>query len=211
MSALFDELRSNRLCWLPDLGLGFYPVTANPYNDDYFANYASLADTEIGRKLNAARLAMLDRHWTGGEVVDVGIGAGTFCQARPGIKGYDVNPVGVAWLKERGLYLDPYQRKVSIACFWDSWEHILDPVPLLANVQDVVLVSIPIFRDHAHARASKHFKPAEHAWYFTHGGFVVLMGCLGWDCVEENNEETKIGREDIRSYAFKRTPAWGDL
>lgn len=206
MSSLFDELRSNRLCWLPDLGLGFYPVTDNPYNGSYFENYAALADTDIGRKLNAARLAMLDRHWDGGDVVDIGIGAGTFCQSRPGIKGFDVNPVGIAWLLERGLFVDPYKSEISVACFWDSWEHILNPVPLLANVKHLVLVSIPIFQDSAHVLRSKHFKPAEHAWYCTHEGFIRLMLGLGWDCVEFNDGETKIGREDIRSYAFKRIP-----
>lgn len=197
-------LRAERLQWLPEIGVGFYPVTAQPYDQAYFDNYAALADTDIGRRLNAARLAMLARHCDGGTVVDIGIGAGTFVESRPGTMGYDVNPVGVAWLRERGLYLDPYDTPVDVAVFWDSLEHILNPAPLLAHVRTLVLVSIPIFRDVAHVLSSKHWKPAEHAWYWTHDGFVRVMAELGWRLEETNDYETVIGREDIMSFAFRR-------
>lgn len=201
---LFDLLRAARLQWLQELGIGFYNVTANPYGPEYFDHYAVLADTDIGRKLNAARLAMLARYWHGDGVVDIGIGAGTFCESRPGTMGYDVNPVGVSWLRQRGLYLDPYDTTVDVACLWDCLEHVHNPAPLLANVRKFVLVSIPIFRDVAHVLASKHFKPAEHCWFFEERGLLTFMSALGWTCVEMNDAETRIGRQDIKSYAFRR-------
>jgi hypothetical protein len=202
-AGLWDSLRKDRLQWLPELGLGFYPVSAQPYDAAYFANYAALADTDIGRRLNAARVAMVARHWEG-LVVDIGIGAGTFVDSRSGTKGYDVNPVGVAWLKARGLFVDPYAKPVDVVTTWDALEHILDPAPLLANVRRWVFVSLPIFHNVAHVMGSKHYKPSEHAWYFTDSGFRSFMAALGWRCVEVNDEETQIGREDIKSYAFRR-------
>lgn len=185
--------------------MGFIdPGDAQVYDDSYFANYAKLADTDIGRRLNAARLAMLARHWDGAGVVDIGIGAGTFCEARPGTMGFDVNPVGIEWLRARRLFVDPYETPVDVACFWDAIEHILEPAPLLANIRHLILVSLPIFRGAAHVLSSKHRKPGEHIYYWTDSGFRSFMAMQGWRCVETNDEETRIGREDIRSYAFRR-------
>ena len=204
-TGLWDSLRSERLCWIPELGLGYLDAPPIPYDEHYFGNYAALADTDIGRRLNAARVAMLRRHWSGtvGAVVDIGIGAGTFVQAA-GVKGFDINPVGVAWLKERGLFVDPYRAPIDVACCWDVIEHISDPGPLLDNVRERVLVSVPIFRDAEHVLHSKHQKKGEHFWYFTERGFLWFMDAHGWKVVETNDYESVIGREDIMSYAFAR-------
>ena len=197
-------MRERRLQWLEDIGIGYYHVTDDPYGAEYFDNYAKLADTDIGRRLNAARVSMLFRHWGDPSgVVDIGIGAGTFVEAA-NIKGFDINPVGVAWLKERGRFHDPYAEPVDVAVFNDSLEHILNPAPLLANVRHRVLVSVPIFRDVEHVLRSKHFKPSEHAWYFTERGFLWFMDAHGWKVVETNDYESVIGREDIKSFAFAR-------
>ena len=108
-------MRANKLQWFPQLGLGYLPPGEGfDYGDQYFEHYASIADSEIGRQLNAARVAMLGRHRDGYEdVVDVGIGAGTFVEAA-GVNGYDVNPRGVEWLKARDLYRDPYAAPVEV-------------------------------------------------------------------------------------------------
>ncbi len=199
-------MRAPRLQWLPEVGVGFLdPGKADIYGDDYFENYAKLADTDIGRRLNAARVAMLFRHWDDpAGVVDIGIGAGTFVASVPGIKGYDINPRGVEWLRERGLYHDPYAMPIDVAVLWDSIEHIPDPEPLLRNVRHRVLVSIPIFRDVGHVLRSKHYKPGEHCLYCTEQGFLWLMAHLGWKVEETNDYESVIGRQDIKSYAFRR-------
>lgn len=175
------------------------------YGDAYFANYQRLADTDIGRRLTAARVAMLHRHWDAdpAHVVDIGIGAGTFVEAA-GCMGYDINPAGIAWLKERGAFRDPYAREVDGACCWDSLEHMPDPAAFLARIRWRLLVSLPIFRDAEHALRSKHYKPGEHLWYWTERGLLWFMAMHGWDLVESNDNETWIGREDIRSYAFAR-------
>ena len=75
---------------------------------------------------------------------------------------------------------------------------------MLDNIRQRVLVSLPIFRDVAHVLSSKHYKPGEHVFYFTEPGFLFFMREHGWRVIETNDYETKIGREDIKSYAFKR-------
>ncbi len=202
-------IRAGQFQWLPSLGIGYLAQAAPfEYGSAYFEHYVALADSDIGQRLNLARFAMLDRHRyfaspMAPEVVDVGIGAGTFVEIAE-CMGYDVNPRGVAWLKERNLYRDPYAEPVDVACFWDALEHIDNPSPLLNNVRHRVLVSLPIFHNAAHALASKHFKPDEHIWYFTDRGFRWFMQAHGWTLLESNTEETYIGREGIVSYAFGR-------
>jgi ubiquinone/menaquinone biosynthesis C-methylase UbiE len=160
----------------------------------------------VARALNSARVQMLCRWLRAGDVVvDVGIGAGTFIKsAGANVHGYDVNQRGIEWLRERNLYLDPYTRQVDVACFWDALEHIANPTPLLNNVRRVVLVSLPVFRDSSHVRASKHYKPGEHLWYFTDAGIQWFMEYHGFRIVEWNQAEKDCGREDIFSYAFER-------
>ena len=202
-NAAFNTFARAGLIWLPTPGFGFLPLTGVPYDAAYFEHYAGLADTIIGLRLNAARRAMVARHWDA-DVTDIGIGCGQFVASRARTTGFDINPVGVTWLEARGKFHDPYAVAVDAVTFWDSLEHIPDPAPLLANVRHWVFVSLPIFRDLPHVLRSKHYKPGEHYWYFTDAGFVSFMAAHGWRLVERNLEETEIGREDIASYAFKR-------
>lgn len=197
--------------WLPDVGVGFLePQEAFDYGADYFANYQTLADGDIARQLNAARVAMLKRHVRphAEVIIDVGIGAGTFIEAAEAanlrVFGYDINPRGVEWLVTRKLLRDPFTQRVDVACFWDALEHIANPTALLANVTRAVLVSLPIFRDASHVRASKHYKPGEHIWYFTEPGIRWFMDGQGFACVGHNTAEMQCGREDIHSFAFVR-------
>lgn len=158
--------------------------------------------------LTKVRVNLVSAYLRGGKIVDVGIGCGDFVREYNalfgGATGYDVNPVGISWLKRRECWRDPYAAPVKHACFWDSLEHIYDPSVLLRNVQETVFVSIPIFTDIDHVRRSKHFRRDEHYWYFTSGGLLHYMKALGWRCVERTWMETDLGREDIETYVFKR-------
>lgn len=198
----FDLLRGGRLQWLPELELGYYEVEAgSPYNQTYFDKYRAMAGTAMGVAITAARAAMVRRWWQGMSV-DVGIGCGQFVEST-GCLGYDVNPAGVAWLRQRGAYLDPYEGCDAVTC-WDSLEHMRDPGALLANVRRWVFVSLPIFRDAEHAAGSRHFRRDEHYWYFTARGLERFMSQRGFVLRENDNIETLLGREDIGSFAFER-------
>ena len=203
--ALVTALGRTDLRWFAQVGVGYYPVTAGhaPYDADYFAKYAAYAQTDLGLKLNLARIDLVAQHWDD-SLVDVGIGSGSFVEARPMTWGYDVNPAGIEWLTARGKFLNPYFSPCAAVSFWDVLEHIADFPALLANVSHRVFVSVPIFTGPSHALASRHFRPDEHCWYFTHRGLISVMRHLGWQCLESNDEESRLGRDQIGSFAFGR-------
>lgn len=179
-----------------------------PYDHAYFERFRKQADTEIGRALMAARVEFVRDNWMGRDLVDVGIGSGAFLQrwietGRKG-RGYDVNPFGEEWLRKHNAWVDPYQEQVDAITLWDVFEHLPDPRPLLANVREMVFMALPIFKGPQHVLVSKHYRKDEHYWYFTAEGLERLMRDLGWALVAESNAETRIGREDIMSFAFQR-------
>jgi hypothetical protein len=189
--------------------VGFYPVDPAdaPYDADYFARYGRQAESEIGRALMDFRADFVARHWTGA-LVDVGIGSGAFVERRLAMQqptmGYDVNPDAIAWLAARNLFVDPYRPRVSALSLWDVLEHIPDFRPLLRNVTRWLFVSLPIFADCDHVLRSKHYRKDEHYWYFTRDGFLRAMRNEGFVLVEESDQETRIGREDIGAFALRR-------
>jgi len=178
-----------------------------PYDREYFERFDRDAHTPLGCALMMARVEFVDRHHRG-TLVDVGIGSGAFIEQRQAggqtTYGYDVNPVGLRWLDERMLLLDPYKCPCNAISLWDVLEHIPDYRPLLANVKKWVFLSLPIFRDAEHVLRSKHFRPTEHCWYFSRPGLVFAMKQCGFELVSESNVETELGREDIGTFAFRR-------
>lgn len=138
-------------------------------------------------------------------VVDVGAGACTFVKARPNTVGYDVNLHSVAELKALGKWVDIEQAdKIPVATFWDSLEHIKDPEPLLRKITEWLFVSIPIYENYNHLIKSKHFRPEEHYHYHTHVGLVSYLWNLGFRLKWFGNPESVLGRDGIKTYAFKR-------
>ena len=160
-------------------------------------------NTDLGQRLTQARVELVERYWTGA-LVDVGIGCGAFVDARPNTRGYDVNPVGVHWLREKGLWCDPYREAVQAVSLWDVLEHIPDFDRLLARVSHRVFVCMPVYWGPQEVLQSKHMRPDEHCWYFTACGFLKVMRSLGWELLEHNEEESRLGRDGIASFAFKR-------
>lgn len=199
---------SRELVWFPERGLGFYPIDENtvaPYDAHYFARYRQQASSEIGLALNEARIDFVGKHIGREVLLDVGIGSGAFVKARSNTVGYDINPKAVSWLKQYRSFCNPYYQHTARAMsFWDSLEHILDIERIISRVKEWAFVSIPIFTSAEHCLHSKHFRKDEHYWYFTHEGLVRWFKEQGFQLIEYNDMETKIGREDIGTYAFKR-------
>lgn len=203
MKSFSNELRHS-LVWLPELGMGRYPVPKQrPYNCDYFANYQALADTPLGHQLTTARIQLVGRHYHG-QLLDVGIGAGQFVESRPQTLGYDVNPVGIDWLQQRGVWADLYSERQPALSFWDSLEHIDRPDIAVAKAERFVFASVPIFESGDHILRSKHFRPDEHIFYWTHDGLINWFTEQGFKLAEHNTIESDLGREGIGSYAFER-------
>lgn len=199
------------LVWLPERGMGFYPITnGDVYNEAYFRKYQGYAVTDLGRALTRARVELVERHAPGVHLVDVGIGCGQFVSQRlnrplTGMTyGFDVCPNGVTWLKEQNLWWDPYKKEIEAASFWDSLEHIPDAAQILVNVTRWVFCSLPLFTGPDHVLRSKHFRTDEHCWYWTRDGLIAWMAEQGFRCLEHNTMESLLGREDIHTFVFRR-------
>lgn len=213
-------LHKHGLTWFPEAGVGYFECVGveTVYDQAYFDRYAVQAETAIGRRLNGfratlteraiARLAPADR-----VVLDVGIGDGAFLRTAADIgvtyasqlKGFDVNPAGIAWLEAREAWGDLYGRTWPVATFWDSLEHIREPAQALNQVETFAIVSIPTFRDCEHVLASRHYRRDEHYWYFTRSGFLRFAASCGFECLDVLATETAIGREDIETFVLRRT------
>lgn len=200
----FQHEIDNGLIWLPELGIGRYPVPQDrPYDERYFDNYQKMANTLTGKKLTAARIDLIARHYEG-SILDVGIGAGQFVSSREDTCGFDVNPVGIEWLKSRNKWADLYEDSYPALTFWDSLEHIDRPDLAVAKSLSWVFVSIPIFENAEHLICSKHYRKNEHIYYFTHDGLIRWFEEQGFSCKEHNRMECDLGRDGIGTYAFKR-------
>lgn len=198
---------SNGLLWWKAKGVGFYPVVnRGVYDHHYFEKYEGYAKTPMGELLTRKRIELVTKYIGAAPVVDIGIGCGQFVEMRGRITtcGYDVNPRGIRWLLDRGLWCDPYASEPDHVTCWDSLEHMKRPWSFLECVGSTVFVSLPIFRDEEHVVSSKHFRPDEHFWYFTRDGFVHWMSQEGFLLVEENRMEEDAGREDIGTFVFNR-------
>jgi len=177
------------------------------YNDAYFQHYLQIENSDIAKKLNAGRTAITDKYCK--SLLDIGIGSGEFIRAsKLKVLGFDINPRGVEWLKERSLFADPYVEfpDVDGLTFWDSLEHIPEPHKLLDLVphNKFIFVSMPIFTDLVWIRKSKHYKPNEHYYYFTTDGMIQWMWGHGFVLQELDDSETRAGREDILTFVFKK-------
>jgi hypothetical protein len=199
----WNSLRSDKLQWLPEIGIGWFPVTENKYDEEYWKRYRQMDMTPVGTKLTAMRMEMVSR-WTKGQVIDIGIGGGRFCSSMPNVLGYDVNPSAVQWLRQQNKWFDPYRDPCESATFWDSLEHIADPAALLCRVEKFAFISIPIFKDCADVLRSKHYRKDEHIWYFTVAGLQRFMAVQGFRQVERTAMEQRAGRQMIESYCFQR-------
>lgn len=205
MNAVFQRWASEGLVWLPERGMGWLNVTESPYDAAYFDKYREYAETEMGRAITAARVALVRRHAPDARtVVDVGIGCGAFVEAAD-CYGYDVNPAGQEWLITRGSWLNPYHNPVDAVTMWDVLEHIEEPERLLETVREWVFVSLPIVPgDGPPPLDWRHLRRDEHCLYFTRDGLIAFMAEHGFRCVEHGTPESLLGREDIGTFAFRR-------
>lgn len=178
------------------------------YDADYFQHYAQLEGTSVARALNAGRCELLARYVPrGARVLDVGIGSGTFIRAALAagyvLRGFDICADAVGWLKAEQLYEEDPSTFDAVT-FWDSLEHIEEPEHLLNKVRRgaIVVVAVPIMEDILNVRASKHYKPGEHLYYWTEEGFIWWMEQRGFRLLGRSAHEVAAGRKSIGAFAF---------
>jgi hypothetical protein len=190
------------------LGIGFLNPPENShqvYDEGYWERYRGMIDTRIGKDLTAARIAIA-KHFDIKplELVDIGVGNADFCD-KFGCYGFDINPEAVKYLKSTRKYYDVYGDiyKWKAMSMWDVLEHIVDASDVLSKT-NMLIMSTPIYRDMEHCLTSKHFRKDEHFWYFTVSGMIHYMSHFGFECKYYSTIESKLGREDIGSFVFKR-------
>lgn len=175
------------------------------YDEAYYSKCASYEDQAIALKINAGRIALVDKYLGANRVVDVGIGSGEFIKKRPNTFGRDVNPVAIEWLKRNDLWAE-HLGDFSGFTFWDVIEHVPEPEAYFRHIHlhSFLFTSIPIFYGLGGIRLSKHYRPGEHLYYWTEDGFAAWMGLHGFMRLETQTFEIEAGRESIYSFAFKR-------
>lgn len=180
------------------------------YGEDYFQKYVGYKGGSISTAVHASRVTLCQKYGCK-TLQDWGIGSGEFIEAWTAAggaaTGYDVNPVAVRWLGERGLY-SPSLRGVDGVCFWDSLEHTANPSELLRKVERWAFVSLPVTDDLHGIRSWSHYRPNEHLTYWRADGLVSFAGLCGLELVETNDAEHLAGRTaDIRTFVFRRRDA----
>lgn len=203
ISALsYTEDGDLRLC--VDHGIAYQPdqSTLVDYGAEYFSKYVSYEGSEVSNRINGGRVGLVNKY-TLGPVVDIGIGSGEFIKHRHLTWGYDVNPVARRWLQENRLWADELHSFDGYTMF-DVIEHVPTPLDYFQHVKPggFLFTSIPVYEDITRVRESKHYRPNEHLYHWTHEGFVWWMGQHGFALLEIQDFETKAGRDSILSYAF---------
>jgi hypothetical protein len=201
-----NPIFDNRLRWYPTLQLGYLPISMP--KTDYFDIYKGYEGKDFTNQLQQLRIQLVDKY-DNEDILDFGVGAGTFIDTRgkDRTKGFDIDPKAVQWLQRKGIYVNPYDKKMdglNSITFWDSLEHLRAPEHLLRRIKQFAFISIPIFRDLDDILSSKHFKPKEHFWYFTAEGLENYMKHNDFILVEANEMETELGRESIGTFVFRR-------
>ena len=204
----WGRLARAEFCWLPEVGMGHFPIADNRvYDQSYFDKYVGYAGTEMGKKINEFRVALLSSVWLPKDrVLDVGIGCGSFVSAARGAGieccGYDCNPAARRWLAEReweGKLTEGFQ----VVTFWDSLEHMEDPWQALRSVGRVALVSLPVAADGESWLRSKHFRKDEHRWYWNKVGFERFASSCGFRVEGVSDQESKLGRDSILTFTLR--------
>lgn len=184
----------------------YFPIE---YNQKYFDHYKFLETTKRGESITNERIDLVKKY-SSETVLDIGIGCGSFVsKMKSNTYGYDVNQVGINWLKEKKIFLNPYEENTShIKCwtFWDVLEHLPDPDIILNIIKplDFLFISIPIFIDFEKLTTNKHFKPNEHFLYFTNEGLIDYLREMNFELLHSDDVEIKLGREDIIRYVFRK-------
>lgn len=177
------------------------------YDETYFDKCRGYDHSAIADQLNSWRIELVNGWVSEAELVlDVGIGSGEFIRRRPRTMGHDVNEAAISWLHEQGKWGGNAFFMFRAFTFWDVIEHVPEPHRYFQKMRpgSYLFTSLPIFQDLRRIRESRHYRPGEHLYYWTHEGFRGWLGAYGFELLEHSDRETELGRDSIRSYAFRR-------
>ena len=196
-----------------------YPFNIHLYDKKYADEYIKRAQSDIGHLLNLYRMQFVQKYLPKRKdtaVFDFGCGAGVFAKLASQhwtVSAYDINPIyREYWKRDTSLweavdFLKEMERDPHYDCitFFDSLEHVEDVHGFVRFYRPkFYIASIPILPDNTDLNTWKHFKPTEHLHYFSRTALLQFFGAAGYTYIGESDGETKLGRVDINTFAFKR-------
>jgi SAM-dependent methyltransferase len=176
------------------------------YDDAYYMKVKAYENSAIENEVLRHRLSLISRHAGLTTLLDIGAGTGAFIRAASErghvAKGYDIMPEANAQLQYKGMYCDDVDSFMGI-CMWDTIEHMYDAGPILDRIPkpSFLFVSIPVFSDLYAIRASKHYRPGEHFYYWTVIGFANWIRKYGFSVLEVSGNEMLAGRDSVVEFA----------
>lgn len=204
--AAFPAIEDQDLMLCRDHGVAYQADRDFRVYVPYYEKCGGYEGQEIARKINAGRVALVNLYaGSDAQVLDIGVGAGEFIKHRPYTCGFDTDPKAAGWLQDRGLWSENIAG-FRVFTFWDVLEHVENPEDYFGKMTpgSYLFTCLPIFPDLDAIRASKHYRPGEHLYYWTEEGFTVWIKLYGFRLLERSEFETEAGRDSIVSFAFKR-------
>ena len=183
------------------------------YDEDYMTYYREISDTPMSADITSFRKGFAEVGSHDGLVLDFGCGMGLIVsEDTTGYwRGFDINPATAPELGDKFVNIrQPEDLNVfDTICFFDSLEHLHEPELYLKALEKgkKVVVSLPIMPADMTMEQLvnwKHWKPQEHFMYCTKVGFIKFMEGLGFGCICNTDVESRLGRESIRTFAFRK-------
>jgi len=162
------------------------------YDKSYVLKYQRYEKTDIGKQIQRLRYETVHKHVEKGTLLDFGCGVGSFvnyCSINGlNASGFDINPYGD--------YCEPtaLMRKYDIVTFWDSLEHVEDPVKLIKSLDSkYIFICTPDTDgfDYRDITKWKHYMPEEHCHYYTLNSLCKLLDKCGYEVIDHNWNESK--------------------
>lgn len=192
------------LLWHDDLHMGHWvpPVYGPKMQEEQRRRAAS----DIGSRLTNLR-ADLVQVWClptpSDLILDFGSGSGAF----------------VGEMNRRGFRAeahdlhDPspelWKARWDIVTFWDTLEHVIDPIMHLQLARKYAVVTLPVADTCADWLKSKHYKPPEHLSYWSQTGFIEwVRRFTPFEVLASNAAETTVGRDSVVTFLLFRQAAW---
>jgi 2-polyprenyl-3-methyl-5-hydroxy-6-metoxy-1,4-benzoquinol methylase len=157
------------------------------YDSAYAERYRQRAQSDIGRKIYASRWALIEKYCHGKmRLLDYGCAGGAFHLSSTNgymAEGYDINPAYGFNKTPLGYF--------NVITMWDSIEHMHEPwVFIQERMPQWLFLSTPNLESvKGPVKEWKHFRPAEHVYYFDQHSLRFHLEAAGYEIMEFNYDE----------------------
>lgn len=157
------------------------------YDEEYHKKFLERANTELGKKIYAARWDFIEGFCHGKlKLLDYGCASGAFHKSAVNgyeTYGYDVNP-------HCGFPTTP-DFPIDILTMWDSIEHLHDPVGVIRKIDPTwIFLTTPNLESVKEpVRNWRHYRPREHIHYFDLHSLTEILDYCGYQVIAHEFKE----------------------